>query len=32
MHRSCVPLKDAKFKGEEELDMFQMECEGMCGL
>jgi len=34
IHRSCVPLKDAQFKVKEDnqLDMFNQECEGMCGL
>ena len=34
IHRSCVPLKDAKFKVKDknQLDMFNQECEGMCGL
>ena len=33
IHRSCVPLKDVKFKVEDDqLDLFNIECEGMCGV
>lgn len=32
IHRSCVPLREAKFKGENQEDLFNLECEGMCGL
>ena len=30
IHRSCVPLKDVDF--ESQLDMFEEECEGYCGI
>ena len=26
------PIKDAKFEGENQIDMFNGECEGYCGL
>lgn len=33
IHRSCVPLKEVVFKEKEkEPDLFNLECEGMCGL
>ena len=35
LHRSCKPLGEVDFRSEEDkgqLDMFQHECEGMCGL
>jgi hypothetical protein len=31
-HRSCVPLDQVEFKHERQLNMFTLECEGMCGL
>ena len=31
LHRSCKPLKDCSFDGNQ-LDLFEMECEGGCGL
>jgi len=32
VHRSCVPLDQVKFKGEDQIDLFNQECEGMCGV
>jgi hypothetical protein len=34
VHRSCVPLKDAVFNIDDpnQVDMFNNECEGMCGV
>lgn len=35
LHRSCKPLSEVDFSTEEErgqLDMFNNECEGMCGV
>ena len=34
IHRSCVPLREAEFniKDKDQLDLFNNECEGMCGL
>jgi len=33
IHRSCLPLKEVVFKEKEkEPDLFNLECEGMCGL
>ena len=31
IHRSCKPLKECKFD-EDQMDLFDMECEGGCGL
>tara|TARA_Y100000401_G_scaffold78695_1_gene64243 strand:+ start:547 stop:1380 length:834 start_codon:yes stop_codon:yes gene_type:complete len=31
IHRSCKPLKDCKFD-EDQMDLFDLECEGGCGL
>ena len=31
-HRSCVPLEDVKFKHEQQRNMFNSECEGVCGV
>ena len=31
VHRKCVPLDEVEFK-EEEPNLFNMECEGMCGI
>ena len=32
MHRSCKNLDEVKFKDDEQLDLFNNECEGMCGV
>jgi hypothetical protein len=32
VHRSCVPLDEVKFKNDDQGDLFNQECEGMCGL
>ena len=34
IHRSCVPLREAEFniKDKDQLDLFNNECEGMCGV
>jgi len=34
VHRSCVPLEDAEFNASDktQLDFFNNECEGMCGV
>jgi hypothetical protein len=32
VHRSCVPLDEVKFKNDGQADLFNQECEGMCGL
>jgi hypothetical protein len=32
VHRQCVPLDQVKFKEKEKIDLFNQECEGMCGL
>ena len=35
MHRSCKNLDEVKFnikREDEQLDLFNNECEGMCGL
>jgi hypothetical protein len=32
VHRQCVPLDQVKFKDDEGPDLFNQECEGMCGL
>jgi len=31
IHRSCKPLKDCKFDGDQ-MDLFDLDCEGGCGL
>lgn len=31
-HRSCVPLAEVEFKHERQLNMFTLECEGVCGV
>ena len=32
-HKSCKPLDEVEFSKEDnQLDMFENECEGMCGL
>jgi hypothetical protein len=31
VHRKCVPLDEVEFK-EEEPNLFNLECEGMCGI
>tara|TARA_R110002020_G_scaffold173467_1_gene364371 strand:+ start:879 stop:1724 length:846 start_codon:yes stop_codon:yes gene_type:complete len=33
LHKSCVPLRDAVFGGDEnQVDMFNNECDGICGV
>ena len=32
VHRSLKPLAEVKFKGQDEPDLFNNECEGMCGV
>jgi hypothetical protein len=32
VHRQCVPLDQVKFKDDEGPDLFNQECEGMCGV
>jgi hypothetical protein len=32
IHGSLVPLSDAYFDDENQQNLFDMECEGMCGL
>jgi len=32
LHKSLIPLKDVEFNGENQVDMFDNECEGHCGL
>ena len=34
VHKSCVPLKDAVFNADDpnQVDLFNNECEGMCGV
>ena len=33
VHKSCVPLRDAVFGGDEnQVDMFNNECDGICGV
>lgn len=32
IHRSCKPIDQVEFFGENNLDMFGNECEGMCGV
>ena len=32
VHRQCVPLDEVKFKDDQGPDLFNQECEGMCGL
>jgi hypothetical protein len=27
-----MPLDQVKFKGEDQIDLFNQECEGMCGV
>jgi len=32
VHRQCVPLDEVKFKEDDQIDLFNNECEGMCGV
>lgn len=32
MHRSCVPLDEVNFQPRDEPDLFNNDCEGMCGV
>jgi hypothetical protein len=35
LHRSCIPLDQVEFKKDDkskQIDMFNNECEGMCGV
>ena len=32
VHRSCVPLDEVKFKNDDGPDLFNQECEGLCGV
>ena len=32
VHRSLKPLAEVEFKGQDEPDLFNNECEGMCGV
>ena len=32
MHPSCVPLDEVVFRQDSQLDLFQNECEGICGV
>ena len=32
VHRQCVPLDEVKFKNDDGPDLFNQECEGLCGV
>ena len=32
MHRSCQPIDQVEFTNEKQVDLFNNECEGMCGV
>ena len=32
VHRQCKPLDEVKFKKDDQQDLFNNECEGMCGV
>ena len=32
VHRQCVPLDQVKFKNDDGPDLFNQECEGLCGV